>query len=76
VVLAAVGDPRVAELAVGRGDARAVYEAASAERTLAERRRVTAQLRRRGVTVIDEPADVFASRVADTYLALKAAGRL
>jgi uncharacterized protein (DUF58 family) len=76
VVLAAVGDPRVAELAHGRGSAQAVYEAASAERTLAERRRVTAQLRRRGVTVIDEPADVFASRVADTYLALKAAGRL
>jgi uncharacterized protein (DUF58 family) len=76
VVLAAVGDPRVAQLAGGRGDAQAVYEAASAERTLAERRRVTAQLRRRGVTVIDEPADLFASRVADTYLALKAAGRL
>ncbi len=76
VVLAAVGDPRVAELAGGRGDAAAVYEAAAAERTLAERRRVTATLRRRGVTVIDEPADVFASRVADTYLSLKAAGRL
>jgi len=76
VVLAAVGDPRVAELAQGRGDAAAVYAAASAERTLAERRRVTAALRRRGVTVIDEPADVFASRVADAYLALKAAGRL
>jgi uncharacterized protein (DUF58 family) len=76
VVLAAVGDPRVAELAAARGDAAAVYQAAAAERTLAERRRVTAQLRHRGVTVIDEPADVFASRVADTYLALKAAGRL
>jgi uncharacterized protein (DUF58 family) len=76
VVLAAVGDPRVAELARRRGDAAAVYEAASAERTLAERRRVTAALRRRGVTVIDEPADIFASRVADAYLALKAAGRL
>jgi len=76
VVLAAVGDPRVAELAGGRGDAQAVYAAASAERTLAERRRVTAQLRRRGVMVIDEPADFFPSRVADTYLELKAAGRL
>jgi uncharacterized protein (DUF58 family) len=76
VVIAAVGDPRVAELAGRRGDAEAVYEAASAERTLADRRRVTAALRRRGVIVIDEPADLFASRVADTYLALKAAGRL
>ena len=26
--------------------------------------------------VVDAPADVFASRVADVYLALKAAGRL
>jgi len=76
VVLAAVGDPRVAELAGRRGDAEAVYEAASAERALADRQRVTAQLRRRGVIVVDEPAAVFASRVADAYLALKAAGRL
>jgi uncharacterized protein (DUF58 family) len=76
VVLAAVGDPRVAELAGRRGDAEAVYQAAAAERALAERRRVTAQLRRRSVTVIDAPPDVFASQVADAYLALKAAGRL
>jgi uncharacterized protein (DUF58 family) len=76
VVLAAVGDPRVAELAGRRGDTEAVYQAAAAERALAERRRVTAQLRRRSVTVIDAPADTFASQVADAYLALKAAGRL
>ena len=76
VVLAAVGDPRVAELAGRRGDTEAVYEAAAAERALAERRRVTAALRRYGVTVVDEPADVFASKVADVYLSLKAAGRL
>jgi uncharacterized protein (DUF58 family) len=76
VVLAAVGDPRVAELAGRRGDTEAVYQAAAAERALAERRRVTAQLRRRSVTVIDAPADAFASQVADAYLALKAAGRL
>jgi len=76
VVIAAVGDPRVAELAGRRGDTEAVYEAAAAERALAERRRVTAHLRRRGVTVVDEPADVFASRVADVYLSMKAAGRL
>lgn len=76
VVIASVGDPRVAELATRRGDTEAVYEAAAAERALAERRRVTAHLRRRGVTVVDEPADLFASRVADVYLSLKAAGRL
>ena len=59
-----------------RGDAEAVYDAAAAERALAERRRVTAPLRRRGVEVVDAPPDVFASPVADAYLALKAAGRL
>src|SRR5215207_5768016 len=76
VVLASVGDPRVTELAGRRGDTEAVYQAAAAERALAERRRVTAQLSRRSVTVIDAPADTFASHVADAYLALKAAGRL
>lgn len=76
VVLASVGDPRVRELAARRGDTAAVYEAASAERALADRRRVTALLRHRGVIVVDEPADLFASRVADAYLELKAAGQL
>ena len=76
VVLAAVGDPRVAELAGRRGDTAAVYDAAAAERALAERRRVMALLRRRGVLLVDAPGDTFASSVADEYLTLKAAGRL
>jgi uncharacterized protein (DUF58 family) len=76
VVLAAVGDPRVAELAGRRGDIAAVYDAAAAEQALAERRRVMGLLRRRGVVLVDAPADTFASSVADEYLALKAAGRL
>ena len=76
VVLAAVGDPRVAELAGRRGDTEAVYEAAAAERALADRRRVMSVLRRRGVLLVDAPADTFASAVADEYLSLKAAGRL
>ncbi|HEY6747587.1 MAG TPA: DUF58 domain-containing protein [Mycobacteriales bacterium] len=76
VVLAAVGDPRVAELAGRRGDTEAVYDAAAAERALADRRRVIGRLRQRGVLLVDAPADTFASSVADEYLALKAAGRL
>jgi uncharacterized protein (DUF58 family) len=76
VVLAAVGDPRVAELAGRRGDIAAVYDAAAAEQALAERRRVMGLLRRRGVMLVDAPAGTFASAVADEYLALKAAGRL
>jgi uncharacterized protein (DUF58 family) len=76
VVLAAVGDPAVTAMAARRGNAAAVYEAAAAERALGERRRITGALHRRGVEVVDAPADVFASAVADAYLDLKAAGML
>ena len=76
VLLVSVGDPRVEEMAVGRGTVEAVYDAAAAARTRAERRRVTAVLRRRGVEVVDAPPERFAPAVADAYLAMKAAGRL
>jgi uncharacterized protein (DUF58 family) len=76
VVLASVGDPRVEEMAVGRGSIGAVYDAASAEQARSERRRMTALLRRRGAEVVDAPPETFAPAVADAYLALKAAGRL
>jgi uncharacterized protein (DUF58 family) len=76
VVLAAVHDPALADLMARRGDAAAVYTAAAAHRTLAERERIQAALTRRGVEVVDAPVAVFASRVADAYLAMKAAGRL
>lgn len=76
VLLAAVADPRVAELAAGRGNTAAVYDAAAAERSQADRRRVTAALRRRGVEVVDATPDQLAPAVADAYLALKAAGQL
>ncbi|GAA3946075.1 DUF58 domain-containing protein [Actinomadura viridis] len=76
VVLAAVGDPRVGEMAGARGDLAAVYDAAAAERARAERRRLTAELRAHGVEVVDAPPDEIAPALADAYLALKAAGRL
>ncbi len=76
VVLASVSDPRVEELATGRGDAGTVYAAAAAERTRNERQQLTAELRRRGVEVVDAPPATFAPAVADAYLALKASGRL
>ncbi|MCU1603362.1 MAG: lipoprotein [Frankiales bacterium] len=76
VVLASVGDTRLDELAVGRSDPAAVYAAAAAEKTRADRRALTAELRRRGVEVIDAGPDIFASHVADAYLSLKASGRL
>jgi uncharacterized protein (DUF58 family) len=76
VLLASVADPRVAEMAAGRGDAAAVYDAAAAERARGERRRVAELLSRRGVEVVDSPAGTLAPDLADRYLALKAAGRL
>lgn len=76
VILASVGDPTVTAMATRRGDTVAVYEAAAAERALGERRQIIAALRRRGVEVVDEPADIFPSKVADAYLELKAAGLL
>ncbi|WP_067963420.1 DUF58 domain-containing protein [Nocardiopsis trehalosi] len=76
LLVAAVGDPRVAEMAAGRGTARAVYAAAAAERTLAGRRRVTAELRRHGVEVVDAGPEHIAPALADAYIALKAQGRL
>jgi uncharacterized protein (DUF58 family) len=76
LLLAAVSDPTVARMARGRGDAAAVYEAAAAERALAERRRMTALLTARGVEVVDAVPDELPPALADRYLALKAAGRL
>nr|QEO73984.1 hypothetical protein [uncultured bacterium] len=76
LLLAAVSDPRVTELAQGRGDAEAVYGAAAAEHALAERRRMTALLTSRGVEVVDAVPAELPPALADRYLALKAAGRL
>jgi uncharacterized protein (DUF58 family) len=76
VILAAVRDPALDALAAGRDGVAAIHVAAAAERGLAELRRVRSALTRYGVSVIDEPADRFASAVTDRYLLLKATGRL
>ncbi|MQA03691.1 MAG: DUF58 domain-containing protein [Streptosporangiales bacterium] len=76
VLVAAVADPGVEEMAARRGDAPAVYEAASAERTSERRRHVSALLRRHGVEVVDAPPGEIASALADRYIALKASGLL
>lgn len=76
VLVAAVADPAVEAMAAGRGSVAAVYGAAAAEQTRAERRRVAARLERTGAAVVDAPPESFAPAVADTYLALKKAGRL
>lgn len=76
IMIAAVADPRLAELAAGRGDADQVYGAAAAETALAQRERITTLLRRQGVQVVDAPPDRLPAALADAYLELKAAGRL
>lgn len=76
LLVASVADQQVAEMAGGRGDAEAVYEAAAAERTLAERRDVISRLTRHGVDVVDEGPENLPSALADRYLELKATGQL
>ncbi|OKI28389.1 DUF58 domain-containing protein [Streptomyces sp. CB03911] len=76
VVLASVADPHLDELAAGRGTLDAVYGAAAAEQTRADRRHTAERLTRFGVTVLDAPPAALAPALADAYLALKAAGRL
>ncbi len=76
VVLASVRDERLEQLAASRGDGRAVYDAASAAQAIAARDRMTELVMRSGVEVIDAGPDDIAPKLADRYLALKAAGRL
>lgn len=76
VLVGAIADPRIEEMAQARGTTDAVYEAAAAARTQGERKNTADRLRRHGVIVVDATPDVLAPSLADTYLALKAAGRL
>ncbi|CAM4115340.1 hypothetical protein MB901379_04613 [Mycobacterium basiliense] len=76
VVVAAVADPRVDQLAIARSDAAAVYDAAAAERSRTERRTIASRLHQKGVEVVDAPPTDIAPALADRYLAMKATGRL
>ncbi len=76
LLVAAVADPRVAEMAAERGDITSVYDAAAATYAQASRAKVSAQLRRRGVDIVDAVPQRLAPALADAYLSLKAAGRL
>ncbi|NLU67408.1 DUF58 domain-containing protein [Streptomyces sp. HNM0574] len=76
LLVASVADPRIQEMAAARGSIDAVYEAAAAERALAERQNTADLLRRHGVTVVDAPPEDLAPALADAYLTLKSKGRL
>ena len=62
ILVASVSDPRIAELAGGRGDADAVYSAAAAEQAKAARAHLEQVLRRHGVDVVDAPPDALPRR--------------
>jgi uncharacterized protein (DUF58 family) len=76
VIVAAVADPRIDQLAAGRADAAQVYDAAAAERSRNDRRAIASRLRRSGIEVVDAPPEELAPALADRYLAMKATGRL
>jgi uncharacterized protein (DUF58 family) len=76
LLVAAVADPRLDELAAGRDGTGALYAAAAAERARSERARTSARLERHGARVVDAPPERLPAALADAYLNLKAAGRL
>lgn len=76
VLVASVDDPEVAAMTTARGSVEAVYEASAAARTMLEKAAVANRLRQFGAEVIEAAPDDLAPKVADTYLALKASGRL
>ncbi len=76
VVLASVDDPDEGAMLKGRGDVESVYTAAAAARGRVEQDTVVARIRKSGADVVTALPDDLAPRLADTYLALKASGRL
>lgn len=76
VVVASVDDPEIQDMASMRADALDIYGAAAATRFDIERAGVAARLRQRGLEVVSADPDSLAPALADTYLALKKAGKL
>ncbi|MFV0319246.1 MAG: DUF58 domain-containing protein [Microbacterium sp.] len=76
LVVATVTDTSLHALAAERGTGEQVYRAAAAERTLRDAAQVAAAIERAGGDAIADGPDELPPRVADRYLALKAAGRL
>jgi uncharacterized protein (DUF58 family) len=79
VVVASVQDPVIADWAHGTGERRWASEAfrsAAAVATLQQRELAAARLRTAGAVVLDAEPGRLAVDLVDTYMALKAAGRL
>jgi uncharacterized protein (DUF58 family) len=76
VLVGTATDTGLDALTGDRTTAEDVYRAASAERTLRDARRVAQALARGGADAITDTPEDLPPRIADRYLALKAAGRL
>ncbi|TDS87251.1 DUF58 domain-containing protein [Nesterenkonia aurantiaca] len=76
VVLAAVRDPELDRRARARETAGEVYRAAAAERALIEKEALRRQLASLGVEVVEAAPHQLPPQLADTYIRLKASGRL
>jgi uncharacterized protein (DUF58 family) len=77
VVVAGVQDPDVVRWSTDAGgDAEGTYRRAAALAALDARRRTVARLRGLGATVVDARPGQLAPLLADTYLKVKATGRL
>lgn len=77
IVIGAVRDPEVERWASAIAtDADSVFRRSAAIDALAERARLAARLRSFGVTVVDAAPGRLSGELADTYLRLKATGRL
>jgi uncharacterized protein (DUF58 family) len=76
VVLASATDPDTDLLRQARESSADLFDAAAAERGELERRAVATRMRRVGAEVVERLPEDLAPALADTYLALKAAGRL
>jgi uncharacterized protein (DUF58 family) len=72
-----ISDPNVASLAQAPArDGQALYQRAVAEQLLAERQILLDTLQRSSTLTIDVPADKLTVSVVNTYMRLKAQGRL
>jgi uncharacterized protein (DUF58 family) len=76
VVLASVRDPELDRMAARRDTIAAVYDAAAAERVLAERARMSEVVGVLGIDVVDASADQLPVALTDHYLMLKSRGLL
>lgn len=76
VVLAAVRDPELDRRSQSRETPGEVYRAAAAERALIEKETLRRQLASLGVEVVEATPHLLPPQLADTYIRLKASGRL